>query len=171
MNKFQRKVLYNNTNVSRVGLRGVTKSRKFKWLVKVGASKDRTPLVKKQPIIVCIHHNHHWAAVVSRGWAKASACRLQVSLFCAVLCPIVSLQCLSRSSLHRLAGLPCRLFLSYGLQVVTRVVHRSSLRRLICPAQDHFIFLTLLIISMAFVFSLTQMLVSLSLYVTRRVPV
>ena len=27
----------------------------------------------------------------------------------------------------------------YGLQVVTRVVHRSSLRRLICPAQDHFI--------------------------------
>ena len=28
----------------------------------------------------------------------------------------------------------------YGLQVVTRVVHRSSLRRLICPAQDHFIF-------------------------------
>ena len=25
----------------------------------------------------------HWAAVVSRGWAKASACRLQVSLSCA----------------------------------------------------------------------------------------
>ena len=25
----------------------------------------------------------------------------------------------------------------YGLQVVTREVHRSSLRRLICPAQDH----------------------------------
>ena len=54
---------------------------------------------------------------------------------------------LSRSSLHRLAGLPCRLFLSYGLQLVTREVHRSSLRRLICPAQDHFIFLTVLIIS------------------------
>ena len=49
---------------------------------------------------------------------------------------------LSRSSLHRLAGLPCRLFLSYGLQVVTREVHRSSLRRLICPAQDHFILLS-----------------------------
>ena len=75
------------------------------------------------------------------------------------------LQYLSRSSLHRLAGLPCRRFLSYGLQVVTRVVHRSSLRRLICPAQDHFIFLTLLIISMTFVFSLTQTLVFLSLYV------
>ena len=47
----------------------------------------------------------------------------------------------SKSSLHRLAGLPCRLFLSYGRQVVTREVHRSSLRRLICPAQDHFTFL------------------------------
>ena len=64
------------------------------------------------------------------------------------------------------AGLPCRIFLSYGRQVVTREVHRSSLRRLICPAQDHFIFfLTVLIISMTFVLSLTQMLVFLSLYV------
>ena len=63
------------------------------------------------------------------------------------------------------SGLPCRLFLSYGLQVVTREVHRSPLRRLICLAQDHFIFLTVLIISMTFVLSLTQMLVFLSLYV------
>ena len=104
---------------------------------------------------------------MSRGWAKASACRLQITLSCAFLCHniIVSLQYLSRSSLHRLAGLPCRLFLSYGLQVVTREVHWSSLRRLICPAQDHFIFLTLLIISMTFFLSLTQMLVFLSLYV------
>ena len=109
------------------------------------------------------HHHHHWAAVVSHGWAKASACRLQVSLSCAVLCPIVSLQYLS--SLHRLAGLPCHLFLSYGLQVVTCVVHRPSLRRLICPAQDYFIFLTLLIVSMTFVLSLTQMMVLLSVYV------
>ena len=85
-------------------------------------------------------HHHHYAAVVSRGWAKASACRLQITLSCAFLCHIVSLQYVSRSSLHRLAGLPCRLFLSYGLQVVTREVHRSSLRRLICHAQDHFIF-------------------------------
>ena len=29
---------------------------------------------------------------------------------------------------------------NYGLQVVTREVHRSSLRRVILPAQDHFIF-------------------------------
>ena len=79
---------------------------------------------------------------MSCGWPKASACRLQTTLSCAVLCHIVSLQYLSRSSLHRLAGLPCHLFLSYGLRVVTREVHRSSLRRLICPAQDHFIYLT-----------------------------
>ena len=49
--------------------------------------------------------------------------------------------------------------------MVTREVHRSSLRRLICPAHDHLIFLTFLIISMTFVLSLTQMLVFLSLYV------
>ena len=102
---------------------------------------------------------------MSRGWAKASACRLQITLSCAFRCHIVSLQYLSRSSHHRLAGLPCRLFLSYGIQVVTRDVHRSSLRRLICPAQDHFICLTVLIISMTFVLTLTQMLVFLSLYV------
>ncbi len=60
---------------------------------------------------------------------------------------------------------PCRLFLSYGLRVVTREVHRLSLRRLIHPAQDHFIFLTVWIMSMSFVLSLTQMLVLLSMYV------
>ena len=102
-------------------------------------------------------------------WAKASARRLQVSpgtvsLICAVLCQIVSLQYLSRSSLSRFVGLPCRLFLSYGLQWVTREVHPSSLRRSTCPAQDHFIFLTLLIIAMTFVLSLTQMLFFLSLH-------
>ena len=32
---------------------------------------------------------------------------IEVSLSCAVLCQFVSLQYLSRSSLHRLAGLPC----------------------------------------------------------------
>ena len=90
---------------------------------------------------------------------------LQITLYCAVLCHILSIQYLSRSSLHRLAGLPRRLFLSYGIQVVTREVHRLSLRRLICAAQDHFILLTVYIISMSFVLSLTQMLVLLSLYV------
>ena len=38
---------------------------------------------------------------MSRAWAKASACRLQINLSCAVLWHIVSLQYLSRSSLHR----------------------------------------------------------------------
>ena len=51
---------------------------------------------------------------------------------------------------------------NYGLQVVTREVHRSSLK---CPAQDHFIFLTVYIISMTLDLSLTQMLVFLSLHV------
>ena len=49
-----------------------------------------------------------------RGWTKASAYRLQITIYCAVLCHIVSLQYLSRSSLHRLGGLPCRIFLSYN---------------------------------------------------------
>ena len=70
-------------------------------------------------------HRHHWAAVVFRCLAKvASSCRLRVSLSCAVLCLVLSLQ--SRSSLRRLPGLSCRLFLSYGLQVVLRELHRSS---------------------------------------------
>ena len=50
-------------------------------------------------------------------------------------CRIVSLQYreyLSRSFLNRLAGLHCHIFLSYGLQMVTRDVHRSSLRRFNC---------------------------------------
>ena len=51
---------------------------------------------------------------------------------------IVSSQYLSRSSLHRWAGLPCHLFLSCGLQVVTRKVHRLSLRWLICTSPFHF---------------------------------
>ena len=33
------------SGVSRVGLKGVSKSRKFKWLVKVGACKDVNPLI------------------------------------------------------------------------------------------------------------------------------
>ena len=49
------------------------------------------------------HHHHHWAALVSRGWANASACRLQVSLSSGVLCQIVSLQYWSRSSLPALS--------------------------------------------------------------------
>ena len=70
---------------------------------------------------------------MSRGCAKASACRLHVNLSCTVLCQIISLRYLSRSSLHRLA---CRLFLSLWSQSCDKL----------CPAQDHFIFLTLLII-------------------------
>ena len=76
---------------------------------------------------------------MSRGWAKASTCRLQITLSCAVLCHIVSLQYLSRSSLHRLAGLPCRLFLSWspsgdarGPSVIFEAVNMP------CPGPFHF---------------------------------
>ena len=81
---------------------------------------------------------------MSRGWVKASACCLQVSLSCAVLCQIVSLPYLSRSAPHRLAGLP------YPSVVFEAV-------------QDHFIFVTLLIMSRCLFF--TQMLIILALYV------
>ena len=122
---------------------------------------------------------------MSRGWAKASACRLQIILW-QPLCPVVG-----RRPQHAVSNYPVLCFplpyrvapvfvvspplglsplssflvILYCLQVVTREVHRSSLRRLICPAQNHFICLTVLIISMTFVLSLTQMLVFLSLYV------
>ena len=98
---------------------------------------------------------------MSRGWAKASSCRLQITLSCPVLCHIVSLQYLSRSFLTRLAGLPCRRFLSYGLQVVTREVHRSV--DIHCPEPFHLSHSVDYIYD--FVLSLTQMLVFLSLYV------
>ena len=53
-------------------------------------------------------------------------------------------------------------FLLCGCHVLTREVHQSSLRQLICPAQDHFIVLTLYL---TFVLSLTQVFFFLSLYV------
>ena len=46
-----------------------------------------------------------------------------------------------------LGGSSLSSFFSYGLQVVTLEVHLSSLRRLIWPTRDHFVFITLLIIS------------------------
>ena len=110
------------------------------------------------------HHHHHWAAVVCRGWANASACRLQVSLFCAVLFQIVSLQNLSRSSIHLLAGLTCRLFLSCGLCSGDKRCTSIFFEAVDMPRTISF-FLALLIIYIIFVLSLTQMLVLLSSYV------
>ena len=49
------------------------------------------------------NHRHHWTAAVPRHWATPSACCIQVSLHS------------SRSSLHRLAGVPCRIVLPHGL--------------------------------------------------------
>ena len=38
------------------------------------------------------HHHHHCAAIVSRGWAKASACCFHICLSCATLCQTVPFQ-------------------------------------------------------------------------------
>ena len=67
--------------------------------------------------------------------------------------------------LHLFAGLPLNLFLPYGFQVVMRFVHLSSLSRLMCPAQDHFILLVDFITSVTPVFAVTQVFVFLSWYV------
>ena len=108
--------------------------------------------------------HHHWAAVLFHGWAKASACRLQVSLSCAILCQIVSLQYLSRSSLRRLAGLPCRPFLSYALQVATRDVHGSSAVGVPCPGPFNCFYIDDYVYDLR-PLSLTQMLLLLYVYV------
>ena len=86
---------------------------------------------------------------MSRGWAKASACLLQVSLSCAVPCQIVSLQYLSRSLFTACPGRLCSLssFLVIWSPSGDTGGPSVVLRRLMCPAQDHFIFLILLIIS------------------------
>ena len=133
----------------RVSKRKCNKHISWEKLRRAEIDMERLRQVRFSPIPMDYthHHHRHWAAIVPRGWGRASACRLQFSLFCAVLCHIVSLRYLSRSSLHRLAGLPCRLFLSYGIHMATCKVHPSSLRQLMCPAQDHFIFPTLLILS------------------------
>ena len=60
---------------------------------------------------------------------KCLSMNYQITVYCAALCQIVSLHYLYRASLQRLASLPCRLFLSSGLQVMTREVHRLSFRR------------------------------------------
>ena len=83
-------------------------------------------------IIICLIHESSIRTITRQP---------VVILSYAVLCQIVSLQYLSRSSLHRLAGLPCRLFLSYSLQVVTREVHRSGVFEAVdvpCPGPFHF---------------------------------
>ena len=88
-----------------------------------------------------------------RGWAKVSACRMS----CAArscrsgICPgllstawLVSLVVFSCHNMTRKYDKGDHIL--YGLQVVTREVHRSSLVWFMCLAQDHFIVLTLLII-------------------------
>ena len=110
------------------------------------------------------HHHQHWAPVVPRGWARPryAATKLAYLVFpFAISCR--SSICPGRISAAWLVShiaLSCRM-----VYVVARDAHRSSLRRLIFPTQDHFSFLTLLIIPMTCALSLTLTLVILSLYV------
>ena len=87
-------------------------------------------------------HQHAVSKLPCLVLSSAISCRSSI-------CP----GCLSTAWLVSVVLFSCH---NYGLQVVTREVHRSSFRRLICPVQVHFICITVLIISMTFVLSLTQ---------------
>ena len=75
---------------------------------------------------------------------------------------------LPSSSLHRLAGLPLGLFIPQSFQdlVVIRSVHRLPRIQLTCPTQVHFRLLTCSVTSVIFVFSLTQIFVFLSFFLS-----
>ena len=102
-----------------------------------------------------------------RCWAKASACRLQITLSSAVLCHIMSLQYLFRQVVSPPLGWsPLSSFLVIwspgGDTRVPSVVFEAV--DMPCPGAFHF-FLTLNIIAMTFVLPMTQMLVLIYLYV------
>ena len=146
--------------------------------------------LKKPHDIIIIIDSFFLLIVVTKQFSKISLAGCAKIILIIIRQPLCSL--VGRRSQHAVSKLPCLVLFSaiscrssicpgrlstawlvslvvfschYGLQVVTREVHRLSLRRLICPAQDHFIFLTVYIISMTFVLSLTQMLALLSLFV------
>ncbi len=66
------------------------------------ARSSRHPSMKT----TSLHHHYHCSAGVSRGWAKASACRFQICLSYAILCQMVPFEYSSSLSLHHFAGLP-----------------------------------------------------------------
>ena len=78
---------------------------------------------------------------------------------------IVYRQYLPRSSFHRLARSPCRLFLSYSLHVLTSGDDRSLLRWLMARPRTTSMFSHCDYIYRTFAFSLTQRIFFLSLYV------
>ena len=94
---------------------------------------------------------------MSPVWAKASACRLQVSLYCAVLCQIVLLPNLSRSYLHRSYFLV--MWSPSGDTRCSSVVFEAV--DMPCPGPFHFSHIA----DYIYDFCLTQMLVFPSLYV------
>ena len=102
--------------------------------------------------------SHHWAAVMSRGWTKASERRIQVNLSCAqcaVHCQIVPLQYVSPLSSFPVIWSPSGDTL--GPSVVFEAVDVPCQAPLhICHIADY---------TMNFVLSLTHMLVFLFMYV------
>ena len=115
----------------------------------------------------CCYGNYNIAIVKSEKVVKLvnlpHISRTRAIIIRQPLYPVVG-----RRPQHAVFKLPCRLSAAWLVSHVVfscHMVHRLSLRRLICTAQDHFIFLTVYIIFMTFVLSLTQMLVLLSLYV------
>ena len=71
-------------------------------------SERALPIIKFSitfEFVINSSHHHHWAAVVSRGLANASAaCLLHVSMSCVVLCQIVSLWTVLVQVVSRLLG-------------------------------------------------------------------
>ena len=117
----------------------------------------------------CSHHFIIIIIIIRQPLCPVVGRRSQLAvskLPCLVLSSAISCRssiCLGRPSA---AWLVSHVVFSCGHQVVTREVLRSSWRRFICPAQDHFIFLSVLIISMTFVLSLTHIFyVGLSIFV------
>ena len=113
-----------------------------------------------------LHHHSHRSVVMSRRWAKASACCSQVCRSCATLCMMVSFQKVSISSLF-FDDLSCYLFLPNCLPLAIGPNMLSSWTLLTCPVQYHFHSLAFWITPVDFVLSLslTQILVFLTLRV------
>ena len=79
---------------------------------------DTSPVVSARVAMAFVYvwkHNNdtfYVSPMLSRGWAKASACCFQICLSFSILCQLVPFQKSFSLSLQRLAGLPLDVFLS-----------------------------------------------------------
>ena len=119
--------------------------------------------------ITLIQFLHHYTSSLGSRCVPRLGEGLSVPLpnYPVLCCPLpdhVALTVFIQVGSQPLGWTPSSSFLVVWSPSMTREVHRSSFRRLMCPAQDHFISPTLLIMSTTFVISLTLMLVLLSWY-------